>query len=686
MLSHYSDNPIDLGKLMSIAPSAWSAPRNEFKFKIQSSGAPAASGTAEPSHTTYTLKNPQEKLSEALVKDLNSGRVTPDTNNIVEALLSPGKKNLPNVQVKTFAVDGIQASDIIFMQRVPARTDSINIVLFIPQNDGTSFQAFNTMEEMNNWLKTVASDTTQLASFSQHFAEGGTGAKNHVIDTMTRFKNNDINAIVGPYANEGEDVFNRLDKQNSEPPAKVNGLTSLKKERVSPEGRVFYSGVKPDGEKVLYTYDAYGNFIGEDKKENFYFIKGGLNTYKPLVPMTAGEFAAKVESEAANNVGANDIRGLYEELLTHLEHPFNGIGDALQVFGVDKNTADSIERYMDNPFSALLLDLNKNNQIGKVFGLEKVEMDSILSGVGNVAQGFVPFYGQARMLGALLAKAIRNEPLSDQEKRDMADALALKPDSPARKNIPASEMLGKPKNSVRTKIPAATEKLPEENSHSPVNGKQPVSEMSVQNGQLIKLGGTMENLKEAGDGLFTFADLNKKDTKVRLNILAHGEEPNTWTLSTDTKTPTRILYNGKPHTPQELLDTLKAKGVDPSEYDNVRLLMCYSGNGKENSFAAEFSKLIGKPVKGYEGTLSAYVTPELINELKLKSTQYISRTLGGEEQLLPVERKAVDGLANFYVENKFASQAFKVAKKNPHYNPVKAWTFTYRPVTFSPAG
>lgn len=114
--------------------------------------------------------------------------------------------------------------------------------------------------------------------------------------------------------------------------------------------------------------------------------------------------------------------------------------------------------------------------------------------------------------------------------------------------------------------------------------------------------------------------------------------------------------------------------------------MCYSGNGKENSFAAEFSKLIGKPVKGYEGTLSAYVTPELINELKLKSTQYIARTLGGEEQLLPVERKAVDGLANFYVENKFASHAFKVAKKNPHYNPVKAWTFTYRPVTFSPAG
>lgn len=216
------------------------------------------------------------------------------------------------------------------------------------------------------------------------------------------------------------------------------------------------------------------------------------------------------------------------------------------------------------------------------------------------------------------------------------------------------------------------------------HGVAPVDEIPVQNGKLIKLKGTMENLKEVGDDLYTFVDLNKKDKQVRLNILAHGEEPNSWTVGTDTKTPARIVYEGKPHTAQELLDTLKAKGINPSDYDNVRLLMCFSGNGKGSSFAAEFSRLIAKPVKGYEGTLSAYVVPEVISELKAKATTYIAKSLGGENQLLPVERRAVNDIATHYVKGKMAGKAFEIAKKNPHYNPIAAWTFTYRPVTFSP--
>ncbi|PRA22526.1 hypothetical protein CQZ99_23820 [Pseudomonas poae] len=383
---------------------------------------------------------------------------------MAEAVMWPGKNSAPQVQVKTFAVDGIQAKDIIFIQRAPPVTDGPNIVLYIPGNEGGAFQSFKTVEEMNTWLKTLANDPKQLEAFSQHFSADGLPAKTaRVIDAMTRFKNNDINAVVGAYANETGDIFGRLDKAPSTPPALVNGLTSLKEERTSPDGRVLYSGTRPDGQKVLYEYDAYGNFLGEDKNKNFYFVKSGLNNYQPLVPMSANAFKNTVANEATKNVGGNDIRGLYEELLTHLEHPFSGIGDALEVLGINKNTADTVERYLDNPFTALLLDLNTNNRIGALFGTDKETMDTDLRKAGDVAQGFVPYYGQARTLSSLLAKAIRNEPVSDQEKRDLADALGLKPNSVARKNLPASKPTSTPHENLVNKKNLVESKPQEQN-------------------------------------------------------------------------------------------------------------------------------------------------------------------------------------------------------------------------------
>ncbi|MBE8603368.1 dermonecrotic toxin domain-containing protein [Pseudomonas cyclaminis] len=409
------------------------------------SAAPTNANSWDDPKDTYVIKNTRGKFNENLVKDLNSGKMTPDVNKIVEAVLSPGKAGLPKVQVKTFAVDGVQAKDIIFIQRVPPVLDGPNIVLYVPEKDGSSYQSFKTVEDMNAWLKIQANDTTSLKAFTRHFAQDSAPEKQgRVADTLIRFRSNDINAVVGPYANEGGDIFGRLDKEPSAPSAAVNGLTNLKEEHTSPEGRVLYSGLRPGGTKVFFEYDAYGNFQGEDKKGNFYFVKNGLNSPKPLVPMTESAFKQKVRNEALNNVGANDTRGLYEELLKHLEHPSAGIADALQAFGVNKNTADTVERYLDNPFSALLVDLNTNNQIGKVLGVDKQTMDSALKGAGDFAQGFVPYYGQARGLGSLLAKAIRNEPLSVEETRDLADNLALKPDSPALKNLPAPHTPGKP--------------------------------------------------------------------------------------------------------------------------------------------------------------------------------------------------------------------------------------------------
>lgn len=414
--------PLPINNIAPTTPKSWDSPGDRF-----------------------TLKSSKDKFIESVTKDLNSGQLSPEVNRMAEAVLSPGKPGLPKVQVKTFAVDGIQAKDIMFIQRVPPVPEGPNVVLFIPDDKGGSFLPFKTVEDMNAGLKKLAGDPQWLQAFSAHFAvDVLPEKKKRVIDTMIDFKYNKINAIVGPYANEGVDIFARLDKGTSEPPTAVNGLTNLQEEHTSPDGRVLYSGLLPDGKKIYYQYDSYGNLLGSDKKDVFVFVKNGLNSHKPVVPLTEREASNTLYDQSMENVGADDLRGLYEELLTHLEHPFSGIADALNALGINKKTADTVERYLDNPFSALLLDLNKSNQIGNVFGVDKATMNSVLKGVGDIAQGFVPFYGQARGLGTLLAKAIRNEPMTKQEVRDMADAMALKPNSPARKNLAASEPIGKP--------------------------------------------------------------------------------------------------------------------------------------------------------------------------------------------------------------------------------------------------
>ncbi len=379
----------------------------------------------------------QDKYSDLRVKELNSGALDADSEKLVDVLLTPGKAGAPKVQVKTFAVDGIQAKDIIYIERVPAEPNRPNIVLFIPETDTNSFQSFNSKDEMNTWLKGVTNDLGKLTTFYSHFYEEGNSSRNQrVNDTLIGFKNNERNAIIGPYATEQGDIFARLDRPINTPPSSVNGLTKIEKEPESTTGSAVCSGYRPDGEKVVFEYDAYGNFLGAGDKGNFYFVKNGIDDNSPLKPMSGAQFKKVVSHEVLDNLDANSTRGLYDALLTHLEHPFEGIAEVLKLLGVDKTTADTVERYADNPVSALLIDLNKNNHIGKVFGLDKEAMDSHLKNVGDFAQGFVPAYGQARGLGRLLSMAMKNEPLTDQNVRDFADDLGMKPDSPARKNIP----------------------------------------------------------------------------------------------------------------------------------------------------------------------------------------------------------------------------------------------------------
>ena len=67
---------------------------------------------------------------------------------------------------------------------------------------------------------------------------------------------------------------------------------------------------------------------------------------------------------------------------------------------------------------------------------------------------------------------------------------------------------------------------------------------------------------------------------------------------------TKVYIDGTLYDAPDLVNLLKGKGVDPSSFDNVRLLVCHSGEGRSNAFARLFQKEIKKPVKAFEGTVS----------------------------------------------------------------------------------
>ncbi|RMN25468.1 YD repeat protein, partial [Pseudomonas cannabina] len=105
-------------------------------------------------------------------------------------------------------------------------------------------------------------------------------------------------------------------------------------------------------------------------------------------------------------------------------------------------------------------------------------------------------------------------------------------------------------------------------------------------------------------GLFMTVDKEGK----RVTFMAHGVKPD------DVGEPAMMAveeysgsgpYSGKSFSAYSFFDFLKSKKVDLNKYEKVRLIMCHSADGEEKSFAATFSKLINKPVKGYEGPVDA---------------------------------------------------------------------------------
>ncbi|MFO2465133.1 hypothetical protein OOJ96_15075 [Pseudomonas sp. 15FMM2] len=154
----------------------------------------------------------------------------------------------------------------------------------------------------------------------------------------------------------------------------------------------------------------------------------------------------------------------------------------------------------------------------------------------------------------------------------------------------------------------------------------------------VELGGTMKEIAHIQDSTYMFEDTYNKGR--RLNIAGHGIEVNPGEfnifinrqikpitiLGRDIKIPktpgtlelfgTETVWNAK-----KLYSELIHRGVDFDQYDTIRLLMCHSSEGP-NSFAAQFSKLTRRPVKGFIQPLTAAHEPEEVAEILIEAQKY----------------------------------------------------------------
>src|ERR1700756_4383779 len=64
------------------------------------------------------------------------GELTAAGVELANAVLAPGTSSTVGAQVCTFAVDGIQSSDILVVKRVPTSETGTNILLYIPDEEG----------------------------------------------------------------------------------------------------------------------------------------------------------------------------------------------------------------------------------------------------------------------------------------------------------------------------------------------------------------------------------------------------------------------------------------------------------------------------------------------------------------------------------------------------------------------
>lgn len=165
-----------------------------------------------------------------------------------------------------------------------------------------------------------------------------------------------------------------------------------------------------------------------------------------------------------------------------------------------------------------------------------------------------------------------------------------------------------------------------------------------------------------------FTDATRNKGPGRLNINCHGTKRKWYR-----KTTAGFIdkeRNIKSLSPKKLAAAISEYNDD--SINRVRLLMCHSADGGTDSFAAKLARKIGKPVKGYEGTVR---TDNVTAHLEVSMAIYN----------IP---KSEGGYMFSKVINNIERQGKFIVEKDPFYinmKGVEAYN-NYRPVWFDASG
>lgn len=208
--------------------------------------------------------------------------------------------------------------------------------------------------------------------------------------------------------------------------------------------------------------------------------------------------------------------------------------------------------------------------------------------------------------------------------------------------------------------------------------------------QRFRMGGPLERIIPVDGEIQTNVDTyNRKGQEVkRLNIIGHAAKP-------EGEQSAVIVAEGEQvYTAEKLDNELFGRGINIRDYPEVRLLVCYSAKGGDNSLAAQLHSLTGVPVKGYEGTVDVgYISgvgvdPEDIYKTALEKlrTQRPEFSEAARKELAEIALN--NQLRDIDIFNHVEKKSGKKVKVNwgTIQNPIYAEvSVDYRPKRFGPS-
>lgn len=235
-----------------------------------------------------------------------------------------------------------------------------------------------------------------------------------------------------------------------------------------------------------------------------------------------------------------------------------------------------------------------------------------------------------------------------------------------------NRLYGKPLETFQPNVSTWVDDTLPGSSNAANASKRTALDIGLGRDNVIQLGSTMKKFNTIDNEVYVFVD-EYKNTK-RLNIAAHGKpyEPGTKRFGKNAAT---IIINNKEYSPADLVKALKLKGYDPSKFDNTRLLICHSAEGGSKSFGRLMQKEIKRPVKAFEGTVTADFNPTLVES---KRTAYIN-------DLKNKAPEVTDAYASSHAEQKIQNdfiEKFKpqINKKHGSFTDVNIADTGQRPI------